>query len=830
MFKIKSKSKSTFTKFIFMPAVVLLFGLCTIAMASLNSCGCYSTNIEDNFFTNDVFVTNVTTNELGVSTNIIEVVVTDMTTNEIHTISRIISSNLITNYYVDSDFAGFTRINGSSDLISNIDAVLTSAQFRLVYDENGVLLMSNYLGARTNISLFHLNRISQKTYMRSVNSSNDHVKFHGDFDGWQRLQNTADYRYYALGGPNHSLIESADGTPYYSNDHGNSYAAFYYYTNVLQTNESESFGGSNNYEEVFYSNSDFPEYTNLNPLLRFYRYSLATNRYETISGDEGIVYSNHISTTENTMQIANETMTNLFVTTFNASNTVAANGSYRYYFTSNAYSLVSDDDGVGYSNNQLVNSGNYNFTVPYDDDADGFIDIDNLDQLHSIRYDLNAYGVVTNDLYLSAFSGFVNGSYRGYELKRDLNFNSNDSYAAGSTNMTTWRSNDTSSEGWLPIGDSSNPFLTTFEGNNFSILNLYINQISNNHFDGYGLFGTVGEHNLQNVGLEDVQVRGRTLTGALVGVTGGNVRNCFSTGSVEGENSTGGLVGEFRGQGQRDSLIDCYSTASVKGLDLIGGLAGQASRMTIRDCYATGSVEGWSQVGGLIGWAHGSTVSRCYATGSVLGMVSSDNPFAYGGLIGIAGEASIDHCYATGNVNAVHAEGVGGLIGSQWSGHFNINNGYRDDADIANCYATGNVTGNRYVGSFAGRSEDVGSTGTTLTYDNCYAIGNVTGNTTNSNDVGRFIGEENNTINDITSCYYNSNATVVNNSTGGINFSAVGQSPSALQMPTDASGIYAAWPASSWDFGSSTQYPELKVDFDGDGTATSGEFGPQHGN
>ena len=56
-----------------------------------------------------------------------------------------------------------------------------------------------------------------------------------------------------------------------------------------------------------------------------------------------------------------------------------------------------------------------------------------------------------------------------------------------------------------------------------------------------------------------------------------------------------------------------------------------------------------------------------------------------------------------------------------------------------------------------------------------------------------------------------------------------GKTTSELQMPTSASGIYATW-GTAWDFGTECQYPVLKVDFNGDGTATWEEFGDQRPN
>ena len=56
-----------------------------------------------------------------------------------------------------------------------------------------------------------------------------------------------------------------------------------------------------------------------------------------------------------------------------------------------------------------------------------------------------------------------------------------------------------------------------------------------------------------------------------------------------------------------------------------------------------------------------------------------------------------------------------------------------------------------------------------------------------------------------------------------------------LRTPTGYTGIYADWNVDvdgdltaddPWDFGAN-YYPALKVDFDGDGTATAAEFGKQ---
>ena len=73
-----------------------------------------------------------------------------------------------------------------------------------------------------------------------------------------------------------------------------------------------------------------------------------------------------------------------------------------------------------------------------------------------------------------------------------------------------------------------------------------------------------------------------------------------------------------------------------------------------------------------------------------------------------------------------------------------------------------------------------------------------------------------------------------------------GRTTAQLQSPTGYTGIYSNWDVDLdnadgdnnaatgtddfWDFGTSSQYPALKADLDGNGTPTWQEFGSQRGN
>ena len=121
--------------------------------------------------------------------------------------------------------------------------------------------------------------------------------------------------------------------------------------------------------------------------------------------------------------------------------------------------------------------------VDYDADDDGLIEIEWLEQLDAVRWDLDGDSIVDDDAnaehYSVAFPGAVEGmgcaeGCRGYELTRDLDFKSAGSYASGAVN-SKW----TNGNGWLPIGVSKyEVFEATFEGNRHTVANLYVNHRS----------------------------------------------------------------------------------------------------------------------------------------------------------------------------------------------------------------------------------------------------------------------------------------------------------------------------------------------------------------
>ncbi len=290
--------------------------------------------------------------------------------------------------------------------------------------------------------------------------------------------------------------------------------------------------------------------------------------------------------------------------------------------------------------------------IDYDDDDDGLIDVRNLAQLNAMRYDLDGDGTAAlsfsgdNDFaatYAGAFPSPLAGmgcrladhdgdtttaeqpTCRGYELRADLDFDTDDdgaTWSRAADGTITGDSGDAwynGGAGWTPIGDvdsSLNPFITTFEGNGHTISNLFINEARSTS-DAVGLFGFVGKLDasarIRNVGLVNVLVQetNAAYTGGLAGVlisehTGsvsaagfniyGEISASYVTGSVSGADHVGGLVGHSDG-----SIRASYSHAAVTGGDAVGGLVGQNGNGIVHNSYATGPVTGSSRAGGLTG-------------------------------------------------------------------------------------------------------------------------------------------------------------------------------------------------------------------------------------
>ncbi|MDI6448074.1 GLUG motif-containing protein [Anaerobaca lacustris] len=242
------------------------------------------------------------------------------------------------------------------------------------------------------------------------------------------------------------------------------------------------------------------------------------------------------------------------------------------------------------------------------------------------------------------------------------------------------------------------PFTGVFDGNAHTISRLTISGGSR-----LGLFGSLAAASVSNVGLVAADIKGTgDWIGGLVGtyggflVLGGEVTNCYSTGTVKGNNHVGGLVGQSWG----GRMSQCNSTCAVHGSYSVGGLVGLHFAHTTTYCFSTGTVRGGSFVGGLMG-INGGEVADCYSMSTVSGDSS------VGGLVGGNYEYFLGHgrpgiitrCYSTGSVSG--SMDVGGLVGE---------NTYFEDMWFER---EGVVNGSFWDSETSGRATSAGGTGLT---------------------------------------------------------------------------------------------------------------------
>ena len=183
---------------------------------------------------------------------------------------------------------------------------------------------------------------------------------------------------------------------------------------------------------------------------------------------------------------------------------------------------------------------------------------------------------------------------------------------------------------WTPIGDNDNRYTGTFDGGNYTITGLTVNQEGTNYVGLIGFIGSDGT--VKNVKLENVNITGSYYVGGVVGYNSGSVTACTSSGSVSGSYYVGGVVG-----GNFGSVTACTSSGSVSGSIYVGGVVGD-NYGSVTACTASGSVEGRSNVGGVVGYNSSGSVTACTSSGSVEGSID------VGGVVG-DNYGSVTACY-----------------------------------------------------------------------------------------------------------------------------------------------------------------------------------------
>lgn len=208
---------------------------------------------------------------------------------------------------------------------------------------------------------------------------------------------------------------------------------------------------------------------------------------------------------------------------------------------------------------------------------------------------------------------------------------------------------------WAPIGNDSNPFYGTFDGNGKTISNLYINATS----DNTGFFGYADAGRINNITFDNAKVNSTETN--ITGILAGKAVSCMidniktmANCSVEGKESVGGIAGYAEG-----NIINSENHAKVNGTDIVGGIVGyyDGSNKSITSCANYGAVTGSGYgVGGLVG----NFVSGTIQNSANYGDVTGGN--YVGNLIGGADECNLNNVLGTGDVTTSSDTDCAGLL------------------------------------------------------------------------------------------------------------------------------------------------------------------------
>jgi hypothetical protein len=326
-------------------------------------------------------------------------------------------------------------------------------------------------------------------------------------------------------------------------------------------------------------------------------------------------------------------------------------------------------------------------------------------------------------------------------------------------------------------------FKGVFDGNNHTISNIVIEGGSY-----LGVFGRLESGaEVKNLGIVNTNISGSSdYIGGLVGINGGNVTNCYSTGSVTSLDwYAGGLVGINGG-----NVTNCHSISLVSGNKYIGGLVGYNGQY-VTNCYSSGTVSGTESVGGLVGYNIVGIVTNCNSNSTII----SSQSYYIGGLVGYNDLGIVTNCYFTGTVSG--KQFIGGLVGVNHgdmhlgSKYGSVTNcystgavsgkelagglvGYNYEGTVTNSYSTGTISGENYVGGLAGTSNGI--------LGNCYSTVEVSGEYRTGGLVGNNIGT-------ITNCY-STGAVSGEDSVGGFVGANYGTLTNCYSIGTVRSGNY----------------------------------------
>ena len=234
--------------------------------------------------------------------------------------------------------------------------------------------------------------------------------------------------------------------------------------------------------------------------------------------------------------------------------------------------------------------------------------------------------------------------------------------AAASAVLTT--NIDLTGADWTPIGNASTIYTGTFDGQNYTISGMTLENAESYS----GLFGNVTG-----------TVRDFTVTGSIT-ITGD--KTVAKVGGAVGSLGTASAGGTVSG------VISGVDITVSAGNDHIGGVVGsmpENSSPTVESCLYMGNITVTVEAGsvaGIVGYIRTGTIQNCANQGGI--SINTGGNGSVGGILGYCnnGKIYIRNCYNSGSIAAEGTANVGAIVGQ--------NN--KTQATVSNCcYLTGSA-------------------------------------------------------------------------------------------------------------------------------------------
>lgn len=283
---------------------------------------------------------------------------------------------------------------------------------------------------------------------------------------------------------------------------------------------------------------------------------------------------------------------------------------------------------------------------------------------------------------------------------------------------------------WTPVpGGNSLQYKGTIDGKDHTITNMYI--VPEEKMYPYGGFvSMVSKSTITNLDFDGAKIvvgdeddplnSGGSYIGVIVGEGTANISDCHVTNSIVksigndgGFNcQIGGLIGSLSSSSGYGAVTDCSFSGTVEGFNIVGGIVGEQQKDTkIANCSASGTVDGSMKVGGIAGEAKGF-IAMCTNEANIKGSMSggivgnlTDHTGTYDScIIGCTNKGRIDGTASSGY------DGTGGIVGRVYKD-------YSTHSFIIGCrnlssevYKTGG--GVNYVAGVVGKFENATATPT----------------------------------------------------------------------------------------------------------------------